>query len=148
MWVSNTFFVQFTLKLLKFCILFLGLAQIESMVGDKMAKKLIDSIGDILGTSSTKKPKEGKDTVTTIEEIILPSGEKQSRIIESTQVNDDVIEVKTKTATSNPKESLEDDEEKDDDKLDKKEIMSDISRQIKEVSDKMNKMLEKNGIKF
>ena len=118
---------------------FLGLAQIESMVGDKMAKKLIDSIGDILGTSSTKKPKEGKDTVTPVEEIILPSGEKQTRIIESTKVNDDVIEVRTKTAIIDPKKSPEEDEEEDDDILNKMETKSDLSRQIKKVTDKIRK---------
>jgi hypothetical protein len=112
------------------------------MVGDKMAKKLIDSIGDILGTSSTKKPKEGKDTLTTIEEIILPSGEKQSRITESTKVNDDTIEVRTKTAISNPNKSPEEDEEEEDDLSKKKPTKSEITRKIKAVSDKMSKMLQ------
>ena len=127
----------------------LGLAQIESMVGDKMAKKLIDSIGDILGTSSTKKAKEKTETI--IEEIILPSGEKQSRIIEGTQIDDDTIEVRSKTTTSSPNKLTEDelrrineDEEEADEVLDHKDIMGDLSRQVKEVSDKLNKMLQKD----
>ena len=110
----------------------LGLAQIESMVGDKMAKKLIDSIGDILGTSKPKKEKQDKkETFMSIEEITLPSGEKQSRIIEGAEIGDDLIEVKTK-------EIIEKKEEKD---KDPKTTIDELTKQIKEVNDKMEKML-------
>ena len=60
----------------------LGLAEIESMVGNKMAQKLLDSIGDILGGTSDSK-KEVKSETTerpAVEDIVLPSGEKVSRI--------------------------------------------------------------------
>ena len=116
--------------------IFVGLAQIESMVGDKMAKKLIDSIGDILGTSKPKKEKQDeKETIMSIEEITLPSGEKKSRIIEGTQIGDDLIEIKTKDYV----------EKKEEGRTDTKNLMSDLTKQIKEVNDKMERMLGKSN---
>ena len=110
------------------------MAQIESMVGDKMAKKLIDSIGDILGTSKPRKEKQDrKETVLSVEEITLPSGEKQSRIIEGTEIGDDLIEIRTKEVI----------ESKDDIPVDPKISISELTKQIKEVNDKMEKMLGK-----
>lgn len=110
-----------------------GLAQIESMVGDKMAKKLIDSIGDILGTSKPKKEiQDKKETIVSIEEVTLPSGEKQSRIIEGTEIGDDLIEIKEyvkKKENDDPKTSI-----------------SELTKQIKEVNDKMEKMLGRNAV--
>ena len=104
------------------------------MVGDKMAKKLIDSIGDILGTSKPKKEKQDrKETVVSVEEITLPSGEKQSRIIEGTEIGDDLIEIRTKEVIEN----------KDDIPVDPKIAISELTKQIKEVNDKMEKMLGK-----
>ena len=112
---------------------FIGLAQIESMVGDKMAKKLIDSIGDILGTSKPKKEiQDKKETIVSIEEVTLPSGEKQSRIIEGTEIGDDVIEIKEyvkKKEDEDPKTSI-----------------SELTKQIKEVNEKMEKMLGRNTV--
>ena len=104
------------------------------MVGDKMAKKLIDSIGDILGTSKPKIEKQDrKETVVSVEEITLPSGEKQSRIIEGTEIGDDLIEIRTKEVIEN----------KDDKPVDPKIAISELTKQIKEVNDKMEKMLGK-----
>lgn len=104
------------------------------MVGDKMAKKLIDSIGDILGTSKPKKEKQDrKETVVSVEEITLPSGEKQSRIIEGTEIGDDLIEIRTKEVIEN----------KEDKPVDPKTTISELTKQIKEVNDKMEKMLGK-----
>ena len=99
-----------------------------------MAKKLIDSIGDILGTSKPKKEKQDrKETVVSVEEITLPSGEKQSRIIEGTEIGDDLIEIRTKEVIEN----------KDDIPVDPKIAISELTKQIKEVNDKMEKMLGK-----
>ena len=99
-----------------------------------MAKKLIDSIGDILGTSKPKNEKQDrKETVLSVEEITLPSGEKQSRIIEGTEIGDDLIEIRTKEVI----------ESKDDIPVDPKISISELTKQIKEVNDKMEKMLGK-----
>ena len=99
-----------------------------------MAKKLIDSIGDILGTSKPKIEKQDrKETVVSVEEITLPSGEKQSRIIEGTEIGDDLIEIRTKEVI----------EKKDDIPVDPKIAISELTKQIKEVNDKMEKMLGK-----
>ena len=62
-----------------------------------------------------------------IEEVTLPSGEKQSRIIEGTEIGDDLIEIKEyvkKKENEDPKTSI-----------------SELTKQIKEVNDKMEKML-------
>ena len=87
-----------------------------------MAKKLIDSIGDILGTSKPKKEKQDrKETVVSVEEITLPSGEKQSRIIEGTEIGEDLIEIRTKEVIEN----------KDDLPVDPKIAISELTKQIK-----------------
>ena len=129
-----------------------GLSKIESMVGDKMAKKLIDSIGDILGTPSsnknldkTKTDKNIKETEVHVEEVILPSGEKQSRIIEEKEKdinrNIDDIENEKKDTEINNNEPLP--EHPFEDEYDTKGIMKELTRQIKEVNDRMEKLMEK-----
>ena len=130
-----------------------GLSKIESMVGDKMAKKLIDSIGDILGTQSSNKnlekaeskSKSMKDTDVHVEEVILPSGEKQSRIIEEKEKdinqNVDDIENEKKDTEINNNEPLP--EHPFEDEYDTKGIMKELTRQIKEVNDRMEKLMEK-----
>ena len=130
-----------------------GLSKIESMVGDKMAKKLIDSIGDILGTPSSNKnlekaeskSKSMKDTDVHVEEVILPSGEKQSRIIEGKEKdinrNIDDIENERKETEINNNEPLP--EHPFEDEYDTKGIMKELTRQIKEVNDRMEKLMEK-----
>ena len=52
------------------------------MVGNKMAQKLLDSIGDILGGTSDSKKEVKSETSErpAVEDIVLPSGEKVSRI--------------------------------------------------------------------
>ena len=134
-------------------ILVSGLSKIESMVGDKMAKKLIDSIGDILGTPSSNKnlekaeskSKSIKDTDVHVEEVILPSGEKQSRIIEVKEKdinrNVDDIENENKGTEINNNEPLP--EHPFEDEYDTKGIMKELTRQIKEVNDRMEKLMEK-----
>ena len=117
------------------------------MVGDKMAKKLIDSIGDILGTPHVKKQKFGTKDEFEVEEVLLPSGEKKSVIVQNEEDDDSIVGIKTKQTDTKPKlspaELDEDDEDEggDDKILDAKEMMSELSRQIKEVSNKMSKML-------
>ena len=130
-----------------------GLSKIESMVGDKMAKKLIDSIGDILGTPSSNKnlekaeskSKSIKDTDVHVEEVILPSGEKQSRIIEEkekdTNQNVEDIENEKKDTEINNNEPLP--EHPFEDEYDTKGIMKELTRQIKEVNDRMERLMEK-----
>ena len=134
-------------------ILISGLSKIEGMVGDKMAKKLIDSIGDILGTPSSNKnlekaeskSKSMKDTDVHVEEVILPSGEKQSRIVEEKEKdidrNIDDIENEKKVTEINNNEPLP--EHPFEDEYDTKGIMKELTRQIKEVNDRMEKLMEK-----
>ena len=61
------------------------------------------------------------------------TGEKQSRIIEGTEIGDDLIEIRTKEVIEN----------KDDIPVDPKIAISELTKQIKEVNDKMEKMLGK-----
>ena len=132
-----------------------GLSKIESMVGDKMAKKLIDSIGDILGTPSSNKnvgkteskSSKAKDTNIRVEEIVLPSGEKQSRIVEEEEIdiNQNIADMESekKDTEINNNEPLP--VHPFEDEYDTKGIMKELTRQIKEVNDRMEKLLEKEN---
>ena len=96
--------------------------KIETMVGEKMAQKLIDSIGDILGPPDPKKllksKKEGDQASLkeklSVEEITLPSGEKQSRIIKRKELEELLASKKEKqnpasASPINSKEKVADD---------------------------------------
>ena len=74
------------------------------MVGDKMAQKLLDSIGDMLGTTKPKKDVKLKDTdgeLPDIEDVVLPSGEKQSRLVEPNELSEE--DPKDNSKMSDPK---------------------------------------------
>ena len=87
------------------------------MVGEKMAQKLIESIGDILGPPDPKKllksKKEGdEDSLKeklSVEEITLPRGEKQSRIVKRKELEELLASKKEtqKPASASPVNSKE-----------------------------------------
>ena len=74
------------------------------MVGEKMAEKLLDSIGEMLGTTKPKKDVKLKGTdgvVPDIEDVVLPSGEKQSRLVEPNELSEE--DPKDNNKKSDPK---------------------------------------------
>ncbi len=82
-----------------------GMEEIERMVGNKMAEKLVTELGSLFGAPVTKKVITSSKDLLEVEEYTLPSGEKQTRLVKKNAFTNMLDEIKTDSAKNKAKKT-------------------------------------------